>query len=106
VENQRDVAVRIGVEISSFMIGDAATLHGAVLTLIGAGAYASGGGAAVQGSGIVLEPDGGTPSAILTVDRGRLVRAAWYGLLDVAAGTTDPGKAQAVLTWTDLTNTY
>jgi len=109
--NQTPETAVISVSIGPFMITPATgpafeTLQGFDLFLMPSAIALSGTQDANQyaqfgGLGNVLENGGGSVE-ILRVARGREVRAAWSGLLDVEAGTNDPGFAQANLTWTSM----
>ena len=98
VINQLRSEAKVGVQISRFMVGGVETLAGADLTLKSERAIAEGGGTPYsQKDGVMLTGD---TQEIISVNSGRAVKAAWYGLLDTCAGTAVPGKAQAELTWT------
>ena len=102
VINGSAVEAVIGVRISVFKDNKGVnTLDGAELTLMAEGAAALGGGmACIQGDEVLLSHE--YSEIILTVDSGRAVKAAWYGLLDTEPGTAVPGKAQATMTWEEL----
>ena len=97
--NQTANEASIYVSISVFRIDGVPTLDGAELTLVSESAIAQGDGQAYTKENEVLLSD--EPTVALTVNRGREVKAAWYGLLETLPGTAEPGDAQAELTWTD-----
>jgi len=103
VINKTAAQAKVGIEIGPFMVGGVQTLAGAELTLKAKDAVTLGATSAyTQGDDIKLT---GSTKLILSVNSGRQVRAAWYGVLETFAGTAVPGKAQALLTWTDATST-
>jgi len=104
VINQTGTATSISVSISEFMVGTAPSLAGATFELVKEAVIAEGAGPGV-GTGyempekVSLMPGGAVAKAI-TVDSGREVKAAWYGVLTTLPGSAAPGTAQATLTWT------
>jgi len=103
VINYSAAPAKIGVEITGFTVGGSPTLAGAELTLMVEAATALGGGTPyTQEDEVKLS---GSSTKILSVNSGRAVKAVWSGLLETLPGTAKPGKAQATLTWTDITGT-
>jgi len=109
VINQTATATSISVEISTFKIDGTGpeTLAGATFKLIKYDVIAEGAGVGVD-PGFVMPAQvsltpGGAGGTAISVDSGRMVRAAWSGELTTLAGTADTGEAQAMLTWTAAT---
>jgi len=107
VINKNAETAKISISISEFKdnggVGTT-TLAGAVLTLMSEDAITRGDGDPYS-QGTVVELAPGVTKPILSVDSGREVKAAWYGILATEPGTSTLGKAQAVMTWEDTTGT-
>ena len=110
VANGTSETAKIGISISEFefdtvdeiLAGAVLTLH--ALDLAGNSDYALAG--AVQVETIALDPSLTAAIQILQLAPGSSVKASWYGMLNVLPGTSlFEGKAQATLTWTDMSNT-
>jgi len=99
VINRTEDPAKIMVQISKFQVGGTETLKGATLVLVKEAAMTVGEGTPSVNNEIeLLEP--GVDDVALTVGSGRMVKAAWYGVLMTQPGTAAPGEAQATLTWT------
>ena len=116
VRNFSGVTFKLGVEVGPFInsVSSQPTLNGAELRLIPAAheapnAYPLLPGfefTALAGAGATqVVPNDGGMLHVLTLPSANMVKASWSGLLDTAQGTAEVGKAQAELTWTDLSNT-
>jgi len=107
VLNKTGRDARVDVSISVFMIdGNPAkpTLDGATLTMKYENSITDGvfpPDAYNAKTNVVLETGDalGNSGTMLDVGRGVSVKVAWYGILFTAPQTSDPGEAQAVLTW-------
>lgn len=92
----------VTVEIDEFKINGVQTLKGFELTLAPTAIFTMVEDQEIEAKTVKIwapsHKDGSTSAAIATGKKGT-VGANFRGYLDVAAGTADEGKAQAVITW-------
>jgi len=113
VKNLSENLFKLGVEVSIFRIGGSGgtpTLRGAEIRLVKGesifpASYPQLPGFVHHGETPILIPNDGGQAMLLEVPSANMVKASWSGLLDIAQGTAEVGKAQAELTWTDYTLT-